>query len=119
AIIYKRSTSTIADTGKDYAAMIWEGLHYQLMNPSTKNPVIPYPTHPDIPKRSNESHHLVAHDDVVQSIFASGKSKGRDVKMTQYYRIDSTQGTNRIPSALGYLTLKSICHGNVVLLRFL
>ncbi|GKC54868.1 hypothetical protein Tco_1077613 [Tanacetum coccineum] len=77
-----------------YAAMIWEGLHYQLMNPLTKNPVIPYPTHPDIPKRSNESHHLVAHDDVVQSIFASGKSKGREaearenVKLVEQHMLD-------------------------------
>ncbi|GJT24979.1 hypothetical protein Tco_1026471 [Tanacetum coccineum] len=54
-----------------------------------KNPVLYYPlftkliidhiltTHPDIPNKSNEPHHLVANDDVGQSIFVFRKSKGR------------------------------------------
>ncbi|GJS94805.1 hypothetical protein Tco_0801773 [Tanacetum coccineum] len=67
----------------DYAALIWKGLHYQLINPLTKNLVVPYPhftkltidyiltTHHGISKRLIEPHQLVANDDVVQSIFAS------------------------------------------------
>ncbi|GJU39073.1 hypothetical protein Tco_1192030 [Tanacetum coccineum] len=52
----------------DYVALLWEGLYFQL---------VPYmhftkliidhilTTHHDIPKRLNEPHYLVAHDDVV------------------------------------------------------
>ncbi|GKA40064.1 hypothetical protein Tco_0732657 [Tanacetum coccineum] len=81
-------------------------LFHALMNPSTKNPVIPYPcftklitdyiltTHHDITKRSNESHHLVAHDDVVQCIFASGKSKGRGIGIPNYLLTTEIMQTN-------------------------
>ncbi|GKC02416.1 hypothetical protein Tco_0994026 [Tanacetum coccineum] len=66
------------------------------MNPSTKNPVVPYPhftklitdhilkTYPDIPKRLNKPHHLVVNDDVVYSIFASRNSKGRGMGILDY-----------------------------------
>ncbi|GJX34621.1 hypothetical protein Tco_0246178 [Tanacetum coccineum] len=116
-----------------------ESLHFQLMNPSTKNMVVPYTrftkliidhiltTHHKIPKRLNEPHHLVAHDDVVQSIFASENFKGRgmgipdylltqEIMQTEAYRVYaanfklvilmmqpqpavSSQGTHRTPSA--------------------
>ncbi|GJR92377.1 hypothetical protein Tco_0264551, partial [Tanacetum coccineum] len=81
------------------------------VTPTTKNSVVPYPhftkliidyiltTHLDIPKRLNELHHLVAHDDVVQSIFASENYKRRDVPTTQPQLAVSSQGTHRTPSA--------------------
>ncbi|GKA53842.1 retrovirus-related pol polyprotein from transposon TNT 1-94 [Tanacetum coccineum] len=55
----------------DYAALIWEGLHYSLMHPTV---VIPYPRFAkifidhiltmklDIPKRTNEPYHKVEND---------------------------------------------------------
>nr|GEW22241.1 hypothetical protein [Tanacetum cinerariifolium] len=66
------------------------------MNPLTKNLVVPYPQfttliidhiltiHPDIPKRLNEPNHLVAHDNVGHSIFASGNSKGQGMGIPDY-----------------------------------
>ncbi|GJZ31787.1 hypothetical protein Tco_0576834 [Tanacetum coccineum] len=131
----------------DYETLIWEGLHYQLINSTTKHPELPYPhftnliidhiltKHPNIPNTSTEPYHLVANDDVVQSNFNSKKSKGRgmgipewlltseimqtkgyklyadkfalDVPMTQSQLIESSQGTNRTPSAPSYTLAKS------------
>ncbi|GJV77666.1 hypothetical protein Tco_1509250 [Tanacetum coccineum] len=71
----------------DYAALIWEGLHYSLMHPSTSVPYSRFiklildsilTTYPDIPKRTNELHHYVANDEMVQSIFNFGKKKIRE-----------------------------------------
>ncbi|GKB82002.1 hypothetical protein Tco_0948897 [Tanacetum coccineum] len=84
----------------DYAALIWEGLHYQHMSPIKNNPLVPYlrftkliidhilTTHLDILKRSNESHYLVTNDDVVQSILASRKSKERRMGIPDYFQED-------------------------------
>ncbi|GJT46864.1 integrase, catalytic region, zinc finger, CCHC-type containing protein [Tanacetum coccineum] len=70
--------------GHIYAALIWEGLHYLLMHPTTS---VPYPRftkliidynltkHLDIPKRVNELHHYVANDEVVQSVFNFKKKR--------------------------------------------
>ncbi|GJR55146.1 hypothetical protein Tco_1405667 [Tanacetum coccineum] len=44
-------------------------------------------THPNIPKRLNEPHHLVAHDDVVHSISAFENSKGRGMGISNYMLI--------------------------------
>ncbi|GKD58118.1 hypothetical protein Tco_1295627 [Tanacetum coccineum] len=74
----------------DYATLIWDGLHYQLINPLTTKPVVPYPRytkliidhnltkHPDIPKRANEPHYTIAND-CVKSIFATGNTKARGI----------------------------------------
>ncbi|GJY85180.1 hypothetical protein Tco_0499206 [Tanacetum coccineum] len=92
----------------DYVALIWEGLHYSLMHPTT---FVPYPrlikliidyilmNYPDIPNQTNELHHYVANDEVLQSIFNSGKTKGRAVPLSQSQPTESSQGTNRTLSA--------------------
>ncbi|GKE69652.1 hypothetical protein Tco_1527724, partial [Tanacetum coccineum] len=71
----------------DYVSLIWEGLHYLLMHPTT---YVPYPRfmkliidyilmkYPDIPNQTNELHHYVANDEVVQSIFNFGKTNEKD-----------------------------------------
>ncbi|GJX40432.1 hypothetical protein Tco_0255422 [Tanacetum coccineum] len=71
----------------DYAALLWEGLHYSLMHPTA---VIPYPRlmkiivdhfmtkNPDIPKRLHEHYYRVANEEIVKSIFNSGKNKERE-----------------------------------------
>ncbi|GKE49857.1 hypothetical protein Tco_1481115 [Tanacetum coccineum] len=63
-----------------------EGLYYLYLDPTR---LIPYPRftmiivdhymtgHPDIPRRLHEHYHRVENDEVVKSIFNSGKNKER------------------------------------------
>ncbi|GKA00306.1 hypothetical protein Tco_0672856, partial [Tanacetum coccineum] len=94
----------------DYATLIWDGLHYQLKNPSTKNPVVLYTRyiklitnhvltkHHDIPKGANEPHHMIANDDFVKYMFATRNSEARgmgipvvllneDIMQTNAYKV--------------------------------
>nr|GEU77354.1 hypothetical protein [Tanacetum cinerariifolium] len=121
----------------DSVELLWEGLHYSLMHPTK---LIPYPRftkiiidhfmteNPDIPRRLHEHYHRVAIDEIVKSIFNSGKNKegkrmripdwmlteemeltrhyqlyasvfGVDVPTTQSQPIESTQGTHMTFSA--------------------
>ncbi|GJV25550.1 hypothetical protein Tco_1261937 [Tanacetum coccineum] len=50
--------------------------------------------HPDIPKRLSEPHHLVEHDHVLLSIFASGNSKGRGMGIPDYLLTAEIMQTN-------------------------
>ncbi|GKD94791.1 hypothetical protein Tco_1374628, partial [Tanacetum coccineum] len=61
---------------------------------------------PNIPKRLHEHYHRVANDEIIKSIFNSGKNKERyisvfevDVPMTQSQLIESTQETHKTPSS--------------------
>ncbi|GJW33997.1 putative reverse transcriptase domain-containing protein [Tanacetum coccineum] len=84
----------------DYATLIWEGLHYSLMHPTT---IIPCPRftkiivghfmtkNPNIPKRLHERYHRVLNDEIVKSIFNSRKNKEGEGSQT----IESTPGTHR------------------------
>ncbi|GKF69661.1 hypothetical protein Tco_0202718, partial [Tanacetum coccineum] len=113
-----------------------EGLYYSLLHLTS---LIPYPRfakiivdhymteNPDIPRRLHEHYHRVENDEVVKTIFNSGKNKeGKgmkipdwmpteemkhiahyqmyvivfrvDVPMNQSQLIESTQGTHRTPS---------------------
>ncbi|GKB53793.1 integrase, catalytic region, zinc finger, CCHC-type containing protein [Tanacetum coccineum] len=68
----------------DYVDLLWEGLHYSLEHPST---LIPYPrftklivshymtTYPKISKRVRNKYQNLEHDEMVKSIFNSGKNK--------------------------------------------
>ncbi|GKB19787.1 hypothetical protein Tco_0853710 [Tanacetum coccineum] len=68
----------------DYADLLWEGLHYSLEHPST---LIPYPriikiivshymtAFPEISRRVRDKYHNLEHDEMVKSIFNSGKNK--------------------------------------------
>ncbi|GJS03043.1 hypothetical protein Tco_0319551 [Tanacetum coccineum] len=93
----------------DYAALIWEGLHYSLMHPTT---VIPYPKftkiivdhfmtkNSDIPKRLHKHYHRVTNDEIVKSIFNSRKNKEilgmripewmltEEMKLTRHYQLN-------------------------------
>ncbi|GKB45825.1 hypothetical protein Tco_0896578 [Tanacetum coccineum] len=102
----------------DYADLLWEGLHYSLEHPST---LIPYPrftklivshymvAFPGISRRVCDKYHNLEDDEMVKSIFNSGKNKdgvgmkipifGVDVPTTQSQPIKSTQGTHRTTSA--------------------
>ncbi|GJZ40772.1 hypothetical protein Tco_0587658 [Tanacetum coccineum] len=74
----------------DYAALLWEGLHYSHLNPTR---AFPYPRftkiivdhilteNPNITKRLNEPYHRVANDEVVKSIFNYGKQKGLGMRI--------------------------------------
>ncbi|GJZ78447.1 hypothetical protein Tco_0643284 [Tanacetum coccineum] len=127
----------------DYADLLWEGLHYSLKHPST---LIPYPrftkliisyymtAYPKISRRIRDKYHNLEHDEMVKSIFNSGKKKVKvrmkipswmitdemkltkhyrmyaevfrvDIPMTQSHPIESTQGTHRTTSAPRTLTL--------------
>nr|GEZ31824.1 hypothetical protein [Tanacetum cinerariifolium] len=101
--------------------LLWEGLHYSLKHPST---LIPYPrftkliishymnAYPEISRRVHDKYHNLEYDEIVTSIFNSGKNKiypelfGVDVPTTQSQPIESTQGTHRTTSASRRLT----CH---------
>ncbi|GJX19958.1 hypothetical protein Tco_0222635 [Tanacetum coccineum] len=121
----------------DYADLLWEGFHYSLENPTT---LIPYPrftkhivshymtAFPKILRRACDKYHNLDDDEMVKSIFNTGKHKDRvgmkilswmitdemklienyqmyaamfgvDVPTTQSQPIESTQGTHRTTSA--------------------
>ncbi|GKC94944.1 retrovirus-related pol polyprotein from transposon TNT 1-94 [Tanacetum coccineum] len=77
-----RSPSNFKTT--DYAELLFEGLHYALEHPST---LIPYPrftkliaghymtAYPEISRRVHDRYHHLEHDEMVKSIFNSGKNK--------------------------------------------
>ncbi|GJU74047.1 hypothetical protein Tco_1265452 [Tanacetum coccineum] len=77
-----RSPSNFKTT--DYAELLFEGLHYVLEHPST---LIPYPrftklivghymtAYPKILRRVHDRYHNLEHDEMVKSIFNSGKNK--------------------------------------------
>ncbi|GKE26654.1 hypothetical protein Tco_1442038 [Tanacetum coccineum] len=68
----------------DYVDLLWEGLHYSLKHPST---LIPYPkftkliishymtAYPEISRRVRDKYHNLEHNEMVKSIFNSGKNK--------------------------------------------
>ncbi|GKC22334.1 hypothetical protein Tco_1024484 [Tanacetum coccineum] len=68
----------------DYADLLWEGLHYSLKHPST---LIPYPiftkliishymiAYLEISRRVCDKYHNLEHEEMVKSIFNSGKNK--------------------------------------------
>ncbi|GJR43513.1 hypothetical protein Tco_1311616 [Tanacetum coccineum] len=121
----------------DYTELLWEGLYYLLKHPSI---LIPYPrftklimghymtAYPEISRRVRDKYNNLEHDEMVKSIFNSGKNKAGvrmkipswmitdemkltknygmyakvfvvDVPMTQSQPIESTQGTHRTTSA--------------------
>nr|GEV41441.1 hypothetical protein [Tanacetum cinerariifolium] len=67
----------------DYADLLWEGLHYSLKHPIT---LIPYPrftklivchymtVYLEISRRVRDKYHNLEHDEMVKSIFNSGKN---------------------------------------------
>ncbi|GJU38566.1 retrovirus-related pol polyprotein from transposon TNT 1-94 [Tanacetum coccineum] len=71
----------------DYADLLWEGLYYSLKHPTT---LIHYPrftkliashymtTFPDISRRAHDRYHNLEDDNMVKSIFNSGKHKDGD-----------------------------------------
>ncbi|GJY76163.1 retrotransposon ORF1 [Tanacetum coccineum] len=77
----------------DYAKLIWDGIHYQLMNPSSKHMLVPYlrftklivqhslTKFPDIPRRTNEPSHTVEDDVVVGFMIASGNVEAKGVRI--------------------------------------
>ncbi|GJR72281.1 hypothetical protein Tco_0084646, partial [Tanacetum coccineum] len=121
----------------DYADLLWEGFHYSLEHLTTLNPyprftkliVSHYMTEfPQISKRAHDKYHNLEHDEMVKSIFNSGKNKAGvgmkipswmitdemklvenyrmyaevfrvDVPNTQSQQIESTQGTHMTISA--------------------
>ncbi|GJQ96292.1 hypothetical protein Tco_0007431 [Tanacetum coccineum] len=117
--------------------LLWEGLHYSLEHPST---LIPYPrftklivshymtAFPEISQRVRDKYHNLEDDEMVKSIFNSGKNQAGvgmkisswmitdEMKLTENYRmyvvvfeidvlvtqsqpIESIQGTHRTTSA--------------------
>ncbi|GKG30148.1 hypothetical protein Tco_0420046, partial [Tanacetum coccineum] len=68
----------------DYADLLWEGFHYSLEHPTT---LIPYPrftklivshymtAFPEISRRAHDKYHNLEDDEMVKSIFNSGKNK--------------------------------------------
>nr|GEU82375.1 retrotransposon protein, putative, Ty1-copia subclass [Tanacetum cinerariifolium] len=125
--------------------LLWEGLHYSLEHPST---LIPYPrfakltmshymtAFPEISHRICDKYHNLENDEMVKSIFNSGKNKAGvgikihsrmitdEMKLTEHYRmyvivfgvdvpttpsqpIESTQGTQRTTSAPSITKQKS------------
>nr|GEU59028.1 hypothetical protein [Tanacetum cinerariifolium] len=95
----------------DYTKLLWEGLYYSLLHPTTLNPyprftkiIIDHYTteNPDIPRRLHEHYHIIKNDEVVKSIFNSGKNKERDrmlipewmltekIKLTAHHRMYAT-----------------------------
>ncbi|GJT92744.1 hypothetical protein Tco_1081589 [Tanacetum coccineum] len=92
----------------DYADLLWEGLHYSLEHPST---LIPYPrftkliisyymtAYTKISRRVRDKYHNLEHDEMVKSIFNSGKNKAGvgmktpswmitdEMKLTENYRM--------------------------------
>nr|GEW61565.1 putative ribonuclease H-like domain-containing protein [Tanacetum cinerariifolium] len=116
-----------------YVELLWEGLHYSLehlSNPRFTKLIVGYymTAYPEISRRVHDKYHNLEHDEMIKSIFSSGKNKagvrikipswmitdemkltenyqmyaeafGVDVLMTQSQLIESTQGTHRTPSA--------------------
>nr|GEU36447.1 retrovirus-related Pol polyprotein from transposon TNT 1-94 [Tanacetum cinerariifolium] len=86
----------------DYTALIWEGIHYSLLHPTT---LIPYPRftniivdhiltkHLDIPKRLNESYHKVENHEVVKLIFNSRKKNRRGMRIPEWLLIEEMKQT--------------------------
>ncbi|GJS87875.1 hypothetical protein Tco_0770511 [Tanacetum coccineum] len=92
----------------DYVELLWEGLHYALEHPLT---LIPYPrftklivgyymtAYPKISRRVRDKYHNLEHDEMVKSIFNSGKNKAGvgmkisiwmitdEMKLTENYRM--------------------------------
>ncbi|GJW45070.1 hypothetical protein Tco_0073869, partial [Tanacetum coccineum] len=113
----KNNVGFVATPTVNYAELVWEGLHYLLMHLTA---LIPYPRftmiivdhfmteNPDIPKRLHEHYHRVANDEVVKSIFNSGKNKEshgmkipgwiltEEMKLTAHYQM--TLSAHRIPN---------------------
>ncbi|GKD65404.1 hypothetical protein Tco_1307512 [Tanacetum coccineum] len=82
----------------NYADLLWKGLHYSLEHPST---LIPYPkfinliishymtTYPEISRRVGDNIIILEHDEMVKSIFNSGKNKaGVEMKITSWMITD-------------------------------
>ncbi|GKF31134.1 hypothetical protein Tco_0100932, partial [Tanacetum coccineum] len=121
----------------EYAELLWEGFHYALEHSSI---LIPYPrftklivghymiAFPEISRRVHDKYYNLKHDEMVKSIFNSGKNKAGvgmkipswmitdemklmenyrmyaeafrvDVPTSQSHPIESTQGTYRTTSA--------------------
>ncbi|GJY51421.1 retrovirus-related pol polyprotein from transposon TNT 1-94 [Tanacetum coccineum] len=123
----------------DYDELLWEGLHYALEHPSTLIPYLRFTklivghymtAFLEISQRARDKYHNLEIDDMIKSIFNSGKNKagvrikipswmitdemkltkhyrmyaavfGVDVPMTQSQSIESTQRTHRTTSSPG------------------
>nr|GEY07393.1 hypothetical protein [Tanacetum cinerariifolium] len=100
----------------DYAELLWEGLHYSLEHPSTLIPYLRFTklivahymtAYLEISRRVHDKYHNFENDDIVKSIFNSGKNKKGvgmkipswmvtdETKLTQYYQ-SSSQRSLRI-----------------------
>ncbi|GJT32064.1 hypothetical protein Tco_0922483 [Tanacetum coccineum] len=100
--------SFVDNVHADYVELLWEGLPYSLEHPST---LVPYPrftklivgyymtAYPEISRRVRDKYHNLEHDEMVKSIFNSGKNKARvgmkitswmitdEMKLTENYRM--------------------------------
>ncbi|GJX66045.1 ribonuclease H-like domain-containing protein [Tanacetum coccineum] len=101
----------------DYAALLWECLHYQLMHHTTN---VTYPRfikiiinhiltmHLEIPKRTNEPYHIVENDEVVKLIFNYGKTKRRGMRIPGWLLTKEIKQTNAYKAqVLSYMLAKS------------
>ncbi|GKG12896.1 hypothetical protein Tco_0347133, partial [Tanacetum coccineum] len=121
-----RTRTTKADTciHVDYADLLWEGLHYTLEHPST---LIPYPRFTklivshymtaflEISRRARDKYHNLEDDDMVKSIFNSGKHKDGvgmkipswmitdEMKLTDNYRMYAVVFGVDVPTAQSQL----------------
>ncbi|GJT20504.1 hypothetical protein Tco_0890441 [Tanacetum coccineum] len=92
----------------DYANLLSEGLHYSLEHPSTLIPYLRFiklivshymTPYPEISRRVRNKYHNLEHDEMVKTIFNSGKNKSRvgmkiprwmitdEMKLTENYRM--------------------------------
>ncbi|GJR87396.1 hypothetical protein Tco_0211407 [Tanacetum coccineum] len=102
----------------DYAELLWEGLYYSLHYPTSS---IPYPrftkiiishymtNFPEISRRARDIYHNLKDDDIMKSIFNSGRHKDRvgmkipdwmisdEMKHIKHYRMRSTRLTPPAP----------------------
>ncbi|GJZ24337.1 retrovirus-related pol polyprotein from transposon TNT 1-94 [Tanacetum coccineum] len=89
----------------DYDELLWKWLYYSFLHPTS---LIPYPRfmkifidhymteNPDIPRRLHEYYHRVKNDEVVKTIFNSGKNKeGKGMKIHDWI-------TTRKPSMIRF-----------------
>ncbi|GJU60022.1 hypothetical protein Tco_1237788 [Tanacetum coccineum] len=88
----------------DYAELLWEGLHYSLMHPTTLIPYLRFTKiivdhymteHLDISRRVHDNYHRVKKDDLVKNIFNFGKNKeGTGMKIPDWMLIDEMKQTD-------------------------
>ncbi|GJZ23624.1 hypothetical protein Tco_0561083 [Tanacetum coccineum] len=82
----------------DYADLLWEGLYYSLEHPSTLIPYLRFTklivshymtAYPEISRRVRDTYHNLKHEEMVKSIFNSGKNKaGVEMKIPSWMITD-------------------------------